>query len=302
MNLEWSGLTNKELLCNMPDSLQCVLKKVWHQHYEELYEPETEVTTSLSDAINEVLGLFQDTNQTLAHLRYVWMALILAIVVEPTIQYYQPSSSIPENTIKRMSFWLSDTLVNIFDSNQQSIEFISLNHQDEIDSIIKDIKNNYKFNDSKLTSFQIWQEALDVYSNAIKTLDFNQSLEALSEILDDCLEGYAIFPGSNGRRELFDWWLLEVVPASWYLLHPNSIYVVNNLENRERIVIRQMKKLKSISSVIWSLLTKSKLSKLLSSSPDNHLSVNPVSSAHVGWNEAFAKMAERKDDVLQQGL
>jgi hypothetical protein len=76
------------------------------------------------------------------------------------------------------------------------------------------------------------------------------------DILDDCLEGYAIFPGSYGRRELFDWWLLEVVPASWYLFPPSSIYFINELANEKIIVCRQMEKLEKISSAMWSIILK----------------------------------------------
>jgi hypothetical protein len=297
MTLEYSGFTNKELLCNMPDSFKAVLKKVWLQHYEELYEPETDGTTSLSHALNEILELFKDSNQTLTHARYVWMALILALVVEPTIKYYQPSNSIPEKVIEQITFWLSKNLANTFESEKY---FTSVTNKNELDIIVNQINHSSNFNDSKLSSFQIWNEALDVYSNTIRTLDFNQSLEALLEILDDCLEGYAIFPGSQGRRKLFDWWLLEVVPASWFLLPPGSIYTIDNLANRDSIVISQMKTLKSISSAIWSILAESELStRLFRFDDDNHLSVTPAPSVRrVGWNEAFTKMAEKKDDIL----
>lgn len=297
MTLEWSGFTNKELLCNMPDSFQAVLKKVWLQHYEELYEPEADGTTSLSHALNEILELFKDSNQTFTHARYVWMTLILALVVEPTIKYYQPSSYIPEKVIEQISFWLSKSLVNTFESEKYSN---NITNRKELNIIINEIKHSSNFNDRKLSSLQIWHEALDVYSNAIKTLDLNQSLEALLEILDDCLEGYAIFPGSQGRRKLFDWWLLEVVPASWFLLPPGSIYTIENLANRDSIVISQMKTLKSISSAIWSILAESELStRLFSLHDNNHLNVTPAPFVRrVGWNEAFTKMAEKKDDIL----
>jgi hypothetical protein len=36
-------------------------------------------------------------------------------------------------------------------------------------------------------------------------------------MVDDCLQGYAIVPGSEGRRSVFNWWLHVVVPAAWAL-------------------------------------------------------------------------------------
>jgi len=84
----------------------------------------------------------------------------------------------------------------------------------------------------------------------MKTLDPDQSLAALIDILDDCLEGYAIFPGSYGRRDLLNWWLLDVVPATWHLLPPSSVYIVESLPDREKIGLEQMETLKKISSAM----------------------------------------------------
>ncbi|MGL5034932.1 MAG: hypothetical protein ACRC6M_14145, partial [Microcystaceae cyanobacterium] len=52
----------------------------------------------------------------------------------------------------------------------------------------------------------------------------------LLEILSDCFEGYAIFPGSENRRDLFNWWLLDVVPAVWKLETPQMLYTINGLQ------------------------------------------------------------------------
>ncbi|MFW6358897.1 MAG: hypothetical protein ACOC0N_06755, partial [Chroococcales cyanobacterium] len=49
----------------------------------------------------------------------------------------------------------------------------------------------------------------------------------LLEILEDCFEGYAIFPGSQGRRDLLNWWLLDVVPAIWSFKSPESLYTIH---------------------------------------------------------------------------
>ncbi len=251
MTQEWRSSTDKRLflLRNVPDSLKRALSNAWQQHYEELYELEAEGEASLQDALDQILELFQGNNRTLSHLRYVWMALILASVVEPTVKYYQPNSSIPEETIKRIAFWLLETLGEVLNSKK---EFAQVASEKEANAIV-DIFRLFTEN-KEISSFQVLSEALDVYSSAIKTLDYNQSLEALLDILDDCLEGYAIFPGSYGRRELFDWWLLEVVPASWYLFPPSSIYSVDKLANEKSIAFRQMEKLEKISSAIWSII------------------------------------------------
>lgn len=167
-----------------------------------------QIQMGLEDALNEILCSFQSSNRLLSQLRYVWMALVLAIVVEPTVKYYQPDSLIPEKTINQLTDWLLKAL-----TEQLNCDF---------ENTLADF--NSFLSTQNVPSFQVLSEALDVYINAVKTLELDHSLQALLNILDDCLEGYAIFPGSYGRRELFNWWLLDVVPSCWYLLPPASVY------------------------------------------------------------------------------
>ncbi|XXX78211.1 hypothetical protein WMF30_05515 [Sorangium sp. So ce134] len=67
---------------------------------------------------------------------------------------------------------------------------------------------------------QALAEALGVVESAAQLLDRAQARAALSEILDSLFQGYAVFPGSKGRRALFDWWLDDVVPAAAALRAP----------------------------------------------------------------------------------
>lgn len=238
MTLAWSSSINKKSppLHNVPASVKVKLDEVWQKSYAELYEPTTNEATSLQDTVEEVLELFQDQDKTLVHLRHVWMALILAVVVEPTIKYYQPENTIPDQTIEKMSAWLLKTIKAEINSE---IPF-------DFDPPA-DVLNICSVSAKQIEEFQTLHEVLNVYTNAIKTLNPKQSLEALIDILDDCLEGYAVFPGSYGRRELFNWWLLDVVPATWNLLPPSSMYAVESLPNRDNIRSHQMKILQAIS-------------------------------------------------------
>lgn len=251
MSWEYSSVTEKRLslLRQLPESIQGTLSRVWQQHYEELYEPEAEDAASLQDALDEILKVFQSNNQTLSHIRYVWMALILVSVVEPTVQYYQPLDLIPQKTISKIELWLRENTEKMLDSKRK---FPKALRKEEFNALLDGIKIDYT--NKKVANFQIIFEALDVYRSAIKTLDYEQSLESLLDILENCLEGYAIFPGSHGRRELFDWWLLEVVPASWYLMPPSSIYSLDKLGTEKNKGFCQMNKLEEISSAMWKII------------------------------------------------
>jgi hypothetical protein len=230
--MNWNNSIDQKMFLhdNLSSSLKHLLIKVYNQHYEELYEPEATRANCLQDDLDDILSLFKNDNQILGQFRYIWMTLILAFVVEPTVKYYLPNCTISEDTINRLANWLKKALVKWLhketnsDNILEEIKFIDTS--DNLDEPL-DFTNIFS-EDNKIASFQVVYEALDVYKNAVKVLDSNQSLEALLNILDDCLEGYAIFPGSQGRRELFNWWLLEVVPASWSLSVPRYMYRIND--------------------------------------------------------------------------
>lgn len=248
-----SSLIYKQIASNrpslmrcMPDSLQQAIALAFHNSYEELYEPESGDDLLLEDALEKILGSLHGSHQLLGQLRYVWMALILAVVVEPTVKYYQPDSTIPEKTIDHLTGWLLKTLVGI------------LNPQKKLKSDLENIEDfalaefKYLFSSERMSSFQVLSEALDVYINAIEALEPEHSLQSLLNILDDCLEGYAIFPGSYGRRELFNWWLLDVVPSCWYLLAPTFAYSLTDSENTDKT--SALSRLEKISSLMWTFI------------------------------------------------
>ncbi|WP_157453444.1 hypothetical protein [Coleofasciculus chthonoplastes] len=239
-------LNRQSLLHHLPASLQKAMVTAWNQHYEELYESESDGTVLLEDALSRTLNSFQTSNQTLMQIRYVWMALTLAVVVEPTIKYYQPDHPIPEETINKLTNWLLKTIAGLFYPQE--------NFNREFDNVLNDtsVENNHIFPNKKISSFQVLSEALDVYISAINALEPSHSLQALLDILDDCLEGYAIFPGSYGRRELFNWWLLDIVPSCWYLLPPTSVYSLNELANDDSH--QTLSQLEETSSLMWSLI------------------------------------------------
>lgn len=269
MSSEGSNLIYKQIISNrpsllryMPDSLQEAMIAAFSNSYEELYELDSNGELLLEDALEEILGSLQGGHQLLGQLRYVWMALILAVVVEPTVRYYQPDSNFPEKTIGRLTDWLIKTLVEMLNPQKklygdpENIEDITL------------VDFKCLVSAERISSFQVLSEALDVYINAVKTLEPTHSLQALLDILDDCLEGYAIFPGSYGRRELFDWWLLDVVPSCWYLLAPTSAYSLVDSEDAHKA--SALNRLEEISSLMWTLI-------LTSAQDQNENSEKPLS-------------------------
>lgn len=225
----------------LPDRLQAVISKIGQQHYAELYEPEADGTASLSEALNEVIEAFDSCYHIHCHRSYVWMALIFTILVEPTIKYYQPSSKdLLQDIINLLESWIEKSINQLNTSSE-----VILAKQK-----IEQLKKMPLSQDNPLPSIQVWLEAIDVFEQAIRVLDYEQAKPALLEILDSCLEGYAVFPGSQGRRELFDWWLLNVLPACWFREYFKSLDDLKNLPLNIEIKKRFLSALRMVSAKI----------------------------------------------------
>lgn len=185
----------------IPVSLGNLLKEIWQRHYEELYEEEADGTTSLENAFEKVLDALWSSSDLYSHRRYVWMAYTLALATQPTVEAYLPNDFRMEQVLERTATWLQN-------AGTSSIP--------EIHNLFPEVS----------VGSQAIDEAIDVFRNLQRMTDLEQAREALLEILDNCFEGYAIFPGSAGKRDLFNWWLVEVVPAAWCLQLPNTIYTM----------------------------------------------------------------------------
>ena len=185
----------------IPDGLLYRLSQVWEHSYAELYEDARENTISLESAISGILNLLENSDSTYndpvaSHRRYIWMGLILANSAEPTIKSY-----LPEDTRAKQ----------IFQCVQDYLQVPELLSEFHPENLISELFPRISVGNQAI------DEAFDVFKNLLRILDRDRAKVALIEMLEDCLEGYAIFPGSQGRRELFNWWLSEVVPASWCL-------------------------------------------------------------------------------------
>jgi len=67
-------------------------------------------------------------------------------------------------------------------------------------------------------------DALATLYSVARALHPASARVAIADAVDWCLEGYAVFPGSAGRRDLFNWWLIRVVPAAYHEHLPDQIY------------------------------------------------------------------------------
>lgn len=176
-----------------------LLSELWSRRYRELYEQE-EPLESLDGALHAVLAELCQSGDKRGHARLLAMARALALGAQPTVAAFEPENPEPQ--------WALDA-ASAFP---------------ELGFLRPEVAASVHFPPNELRGVQGLNEALDVFRNLIRALDPDLAREALLEILEDCLTGHAIFPGSAGRRDLFNWWLVEVVPAAWEERTPDRIY------------------------------------------------------------------------------
>lgn len=210
---------------NIPTALLNAIQELSLKQYEELYEVNQfngGENNNLETDVKHILNLLKGETNEITYSRYLWMGLLMGFAVKPTIISHLPNDVRPSLILKRVK--------GLFFREQS--KYLCY----KFDLVPDD--EDYAYNISqfeehlfphKCEGSQALDEALDVFCNLLGMMDTQLAKEALLKILDDCFDGYAIFPGSQYKRELFNWWLLDVVPSSWYLRFPIQIYTVNGL-------------------------------------------------------------------------
>lgn len=185
-----------------PESLRVLIKNLWDQCYSDLYEEACDVAAPLGDAFEQVLAAYATDGGGLGHQRLVWMALAYCSAAAITVNAYLPGDSRPEQVMTAVEKWLRNPSQRV--------------HVD-LDAMFA----------REVMPPQALHESLDVLYQSLLVLEPERALDGLREILDDCIDGHAIIPGSDGRRDLFNWWLLDVVPSSWCLRRPAFSYTIH---------------------------------------------------------------------------
>jgi hypothetical protein len=168
--------------------------------YVELYEDVTDRDSGdLEETISDVIDALGDPEaDERAWRRAGFMTQAMLVEVLPTISAHWPAASGRGNTVlDRLDRWLALPMG------------ASLPPQ----AVVRESP----------VAPQALAEAMDVVSNASRLQERRHVRQAAIEIVEACIEGYAIFPGSAGRRALFDWWLCVVIPAAWALKRPKRL-------------------------------------------------------------------------------
>jgi hypothetical protein len=196
------------LSAEIPDSLRLVIERIQSYSYAELYEEKNIQGISLEDSLITVFDAIEKEKNSLdISYCYFFMSIVMGIAVQPTIKSYLRRETITGNIFQ----YLFRDWIYSQHNNQPNLNVSFQNYQ------------------NTLGQYQALDEAVDVFENMLQVLESIKTREAILNILDDCFQGYAIFPGSQGRRELFDWWLLDVVPSVFCGRLPKNIHTLKGV-------------------------------------------------------------------------
>jgi hypothetical protein len=214
------------LSAKIPDSLRLVIERIHGYSYAELYEEKNIQGISLENSLITVFNAIEKEKNNLdISYCYFFMAIVMGIAVQPTIKTYLPRETITGN---------------IFQYLFQNWIYPQDNYQPNFNLSFRDYQNY-------LGQYQALDEAVDVFDNMLQVLESVKTRAAILNILDDCFQGYAIFPGSQGRRELFDWWLLDVIPSVFCGRLPKNIHTLKGID-------KMTKHITKIRNCIWKVV------------------------------------------------
>ncbi len=183
----------------IPNNLLILIHEVWNRKYRDLYENGGKY--NVEQAFEEVLQTFGMPINTIGHKRYVYMAMGMALPAQATLKHYFPDDSRPDIIVAKVNNWIENG-VEVPD--------------DFADSLFPDIDEG--------GIYQAADEAYNIFYGLLKTLNQESAYEELINILYDAITGDAISPFAAAKRDLFNWWIIDVVPRAYCQKLPSSLY------------------------------------------------------------------------------
>ncbi|WP_373533712.1 hypothetical protein [Microcoleus sp.] len=187
----------------IPKQLQQTLQTVWDRKYDDLYERGG--NSDVEEAFVEVMTAFGMPNDPISHQRYVYMAYAMALAAKPTIKHYFPEEHKADIVEGIVSCWLKDG-----------------------GEIPETWADTLFPNINKIGKYQATDEAYNIFYGLMQTLNTKTAYNAILDIMYDAITGDAISGFTEARRDMFNWWLIEVIPAAYCLKLPSTLYSVKS--------------------------------------------------------------------------
>ena len=186
------------------EPLRELLQELWSYCYDELCDDRDDgrVTGDFWEDCDRLITFLETDDPSLGHRRLVYLGWSLALAAAATIKRITSEDTQSPPVFAAVRAFLED--------QQPPPANWSATEPPEI------------------VGPQELIEARYVIVELARALYPDQAVVALFDILDDCLDSYAIEPGGQYRRNVFNWMLVEVVPAAWSCRLPSTMYDFDN--------------------------------------------------------------------------
>ncbi len=180
-----------------------LLRTLWDRRYKGVDEEEDGPTPwSVQEAYATLINVLWGMGDVVGYQRCIFLGWGLALACAPTIARWAPMDPMPQRVLDAVPPRLRKP-VGVLSRNWSPL-FPHLQ-----------VGTQYQELDEARLAFRAFTQLLD---------DRNQARPALVEMLGHCMEGMAINEGGDGRRDLWNWVLIEVTPAAWSLRLPDFIW------------------------------------------------------------------------------
>ena len=183
----YEQVATKSNLDRIKSEIEFAMRQKYSDFYLDNGTEDAEVT------IERILTLFGNPEEQRNHKRYVYMGYAIALASFPTAQTYMKNDDRFELILTDVQKWLQDKKTQLI---------VAENWFD----LSREVRGNDSITDT-----------IYLFYYLIKSLSWENAYDSLVEILYVSLLGDAINPLPQKRRDVFNWWLTSVVPASYSL-------------------------------------------------------------------------------------
>lgn len=186
----------------IPNELENKLRISWDYDYFDFRDSKG---IDVMDECEEILLSFGSSGlpASIEHKRYVYMALAFAHAGIPVIKRLRPNDTRAERCLKIVEEWFVGSNVKT---------------KDWADKLFPEVKTR--------VAGTFLDEVFDNLYNLLKIVNSNCPPNEILDILYDAFTGEWSGGSLEGNRDMFNWWLIEVIPAAYHLQLPTSIHPV----------------------------------------------------------------------------
>ncbi len=185
----------------LPIPLVHAMHKAFNRRYADFYLDNG--MDDAEEAINQVLQAFSQPFDLKAHQRLACMGTIMALATRSTFEYYKINDNRVDIVLNKAIKWL--------DTNDPA-----LRQAQGADGLAEQIF----FDRETVRENESLNDAYYLYFHLLNSLASDSACDSTTEILYVSLLGDAISAQPEERRNLFNWWLSEVVPLAYLLQLP----------------------------------------------------------------------------------